>query len=566
MLDHDLELLREYADRRSEEAFATLVARHISLVHSSALRQVRDPALAEEITQAVFIILARKAASLSAKTILAGWLYRTTRFLAANVLRTESNRHRREQEAQMQSTIDQGPGEAVWQELSPMLDEAMNRLGPTERDALLLRYFDNKSLREVGVALGTNEESARKRVARGLDKLRVFFSKPGVTLSAVAIAGAVSANSIQAAPAALAKSVTAAALAKGAAASTSTLALVKGALKFMAWTKAKTVCAFGAVLLLAAGSVGTGSKWLWHARSEISFEAEGTVTYTTGTNSQNFYTHTKRFIVTRNGDIWKIRTIPEKAERTGPAGPIAESIDLYYEMAFDGKNLFTLTQQDPRKVSAGIIAQGRVEQTNSPPCMDIFSFYPVWLAYCSAPYFTSLHGDEAVSPRFAPGNEFLNELNKPVTRVPLPAKWNLHDQSFITDVSWYSDGNFEAHDVDGTVSIEKYPAPYNTGYLQGRFTILAWTNWNRVSLPSSFSLAAYRPAYPSGAAAHLDVNYTVTGTLERIRRIDKFSPVPELAQKTLITDWRTLRGNQTVNYVSTNRWDYADAIRLKPSN
>ena len=209
---HDMDLVRQYAAGRSERAFETLVSRHINLVYSSALRQVRNPQLAEEITQAVFVILARKARSLSSKTVLPGWLYRTTRFTAANLLRTEFCRQRREQEAYMQSTTQPNPADETWTEMLSMLDEAMERLRGKDRDALVLRYFQNKSLREVGDALGLNEDAARKRVARGLDQLRVFFSKRGVVVSAVGIAGAITANSAQAAPVSLLISVTATAL------------------------------------------------------------------------------------------------------------------------------------------------------------------------------------------------------------------------------------------------------------------------------------------------------------------------------------------------------------------
>jgi RNA polymerase sigma factor (sigma-70 family) len=253
MMNDDMALVRDYAASQSERAFETLVARHVNLVYSAALRQARDPHLAQEITQAVFIILARKAGSLSPKTILSGWLYRTARFAAADTLKIQRRRQLREQEAYMEG-IFQNESDSAWEQLSPLLDEAMARLRDKDRDAIVLRFFENKSLQEVGDALGLEERAAQKRVARSLEKLRDFFTKRGVALSDTLIAGAVSANSVQAAPAALAKSITAVALAKGATASTSTLTLIKGALKIMAWTKAKTAIIAGAVVLLAAGT------------------------------------------------------------------------------------------------------------------------------------------------------------------------------------------------------------------------------------------------------------------------------------------------------------------------
>src|ERR1035437_5582562 len=251
----DLALLREYAARNSEAAFETLVSRRVGFVYAAALRQMCDPHLAEEITQAVFIILAQKAGRISDKTILAGWLFRTTRFAALAQIRTDAKRRRREQEAQMQTELQPTAPELFWEQMSPLLDEALATLGETDRQAVLLRFFENKSLAEVGHSLGTGEDTARKRVSRALEKLHRYFSKRGVSSTTAIIAGAISANSVQVAPAVLVKSVTAVAIAKGAAASGSTLTLIKGVLKIMAWTHIKTAAVVSiSIILIFAGT------------------------------------------------------------------------------------------------------------------------------------------------------------------------------------------------------------------------------------------------------------------------------------------------------------------------
>ena len=148
-MNDDLTLLREYARGNSEEAFAALVSRHVNLVYSVALRQVRDPHLADEITQAVFIILARKAGSRGPKTILSGWLCRAARYASANALTIQRRRQCREQEAFMQSTLEENPSNNVWQELSPLLDEAMSHLGATDR-----KEFEKVAMENVGERKG----------------------------------------------------------------------------------------------------------------------------------------------------------------------------------------------------------------------------------------------------------------------------------------------------------------------------------------------------------------------------------------------------------------------------
>ncbi|MGZ4964021.1 MAG: RNA polymerase sigma factor, partial [Limisphaerales bacterium] len=248
----DAELLSAYVSRQSEEAFSMLVERYIALVYSAALRQVQNPDQAKEVTQAVFIVLAQKAGKLSETKVLAGWLCRTAHFVARNARRTEYRRLHREQEAYMQSLLNESDTKA-WAQMSPLLDEAVAQLNELDRNAVVLRFYQQKPLHEVGNILGVDPDTAQKRVSRALDKLRRFFSKRGVVSTTAIIAGAISGNSVQAAPIGLAGTVTATAV-HGAAVSSSTITLVKGALKLMAWTKAKTAVVVGVGVLLAAGT------------------------------------------------------------------------------------------------------------------------------------------------------------------------------------------------------------------------------------------------------------------------------------------------------------------------
>jgi RNA polymerase sigma factor (sigma-70 family) len=250
------ELLAQYIHNQSEEAFAALVARHVNLVYSVALRHVADSHQAQDITQVVFLLLAKKAGNLSPQTILSGWLYRTAQLTATNYLRMERRRQRREQEAHMQSVVNESEPQ-IWAQIAPALDIAMERLGNRERNAVVLRFFEGKSLKEVGNALGASEDAAQKSVERALKKLRQYFTKQGVTLSAATLTGVLSTHSVQAAPAGLAESIITAGITKGATVTGPSLILMKSTLKLMTWLKIKTtaVATFSTILIAGTATV-----------------------------------------------------------------------------------------------------------------------------------------------------------------------------------------------------------------------------------------------------------------------------------------------------------------------
>jgi RNA polymerase sigma factor (sigma-70 family) len=246
----DRELLSEYTAHKSETAFGEIVRRYADFVYSAALRQAGNPEQARDVAQTVFIVLARKAGSLSADTVLIGWLCHSARLAALDALRKDHRRQQRERHAMdlLDSTSERADD---WNAVRPVLDEAIASLGGEDRDALLLRFFKNESLAAVGNALGVSEDAAQKRVSRALGKLREFLSGRGINTTAAALSVTLSTNAVHAAPLGFAGSLAAGALTKAAAAG-STVPFMK----FFSFANTKTTVPFlalsGGLIVLSA--------------------------------------------------------------------------------------------------------------------------------------------------------------------------------------------------------------------------------------------------------------------------------------------------------------------------
>jgi RNA polymerase sigma factor (sigma-70 family) len=258
----DQQLLREYAEYSSEEAFAEIVRRHVDLVHSAALRMVRDADLAKDVTQSVFASLACRARELESHPVLSGWLHRTARNLAVKTVRSEVRRRLREKESAAMNELHTAESADVWTEIAPHLDSAIDELADSDRDAVLLRYFERKSSREMALRLGTSEEAAQKRVDRAVERLRKLFARRGVGAGAGALVAAVSTYAVQASPVGLVESISTATI--GTAATGATAAI---AAKTIAMTTLQKTIA----TITVAAALGVG---VYHARQASDLRAE----------------------------------------------------------------------------------------------------------------------------------------------------------------------------------------------------------------------------------------------------------------------------------------------------
>ena len=198
----DWQLLREYVDHGSQDAFTGLVNQYANLVYSTCLREVHDPTLAEDVTQAVFLLLAQKAPKMREGTILSGWLFQTARFASKNAIQQETRRQRREQkvaEEMMRGAQHQDDG-IDWDEVEPLLHEALDNLSPADSNAVLLRFFEKKSLKDTANVLSVSEDAARMRVARAIEKMRKFFTRRGYVLPGAVLASLLADHAVQAVP------------------------------------------------------------------------------------------------------------------------------------------------------------------------------------------------------------------------------------------------------------------------------------------------------------------------------------------------------------------------------
>jgi hypothetical protein len=269
---------------------------------------------------------------------------------------------------------------------------------------------------------------------------------------------------------------------------------------------------------------------------EPEFQVEGDIVYLTEMrkpSGSEQIKHSRRFVVSRKGRQWKIRTTNLDKDGRFAYG------DDYDEMACDGVRIYELKNFDENnpnlsQVENIITAQGRVRNGHAPAGFKIDFIYPLWIAYCSSNQFLSRKDDRIAAPLFVTLDSLLDDA--PPT-LSLPAQWKLNGSNFIGKIIWHSEGSYLHEDVGGS-RLEKYPPPFDAGFLQAKYETTAWTRFSGMLMPGEFELKVFGPNWPEAGEPKCRVNYTVEAKVRVVQPLRHFSSLPELTKKTRITDTR----------------------------
>jgi hypothetical protein len=274
---------------------------------------------------------------------------------------------------------------------------------------------------------------------------------------------------------------------------------------------------------------------------EPEFQVEGNIAYSAEARGQfgpEQIKHSRRFVVARKGRQWKIRTANLDKD-----GRFAYGND-YDEMGFDGVKISELKSFDENNPNLShveniITAQGRVRYGNAPAGFDLDFIYPLWIAYCSSSHFLCRKDNRIAAPLFITMDSFLADV--PPT-LSLPAQWKLNDSNFISEITWHSEGAYLHEDV-GVSRLEKYPPPFDAGFLQAKFETTDWTHFSGMLMPGEFELKVFGPNWPEEGEAKCIVSYTVEAKVLIVHPLHDFTFLPELTKKTRITDTRYRLGS-----------------------
>ena len=540
---NDEQLLQAYARERSESAFGELVTRHLDCVYSAALRVVNgDTPLAQDVTQTVFIDLARQAGKLSCDVALAGWLHRHTCYTAAKAVRTERRRQSREHTAMEMRALDDNT-RPEWEQVAPYLDESLNELNPKDRDALVLRFLRQQDLRAVGAVLGISEDAAQKRVDRALEKLHVVLKQRGATLSLAALGTALATQVVTAAPAGFAASVAATALASAAAASGGAMAFATAALRQMLCSNRRLVLGCGAaavvtlvllkmlVLTPAPGQapqavaantdsptqtplaetvpsnerMGSFSAASFAGGIAPTLQIEGTLNMIDASGKETVWTG---FTVRVSGVKYRVSNRYFNGELlvSGSNGTNSSFVN-------------TMANVTTNRWEWGKVSEGQF------PSKDLTPGQLCWLAFASAHYFVPNTPVTVPLEAFQENAEFHRcdvTLSPNQPNLPLRIKW--YGSNY-----WHSAGD------------SGRPLAYTNEYLAGTYTVTATTNYQSAELPIRFNLEIFIPSFTGTDHGSEDVTLaqTLQGHVDSItpaEDIDDFRP--ELGARAQILDFR----------------------------